>query len=97
MTKSNATTPSELPQITIRCRKHGPLVIELPVTEEGAAVVALRLNDHHGNPFDLPTHKRALALCRCGQSSCRPFCDGAHREHDFQAAETAIDRTESNL
>ena len=25
------------------------------------------------------------ALCRCGQSATRPWCDGAHRAHGFRA------------
>jgi CDGSH-type Zn-finger protein len=27
----------------------------------------------------------AVALCRCGQSSNKPFCDGAHKDVDFSS------------
>jgi CDGSH-type Zn-finger protein len=63
----------------IRCRLDGPLVIEGPVT----------IIDHQGNPFPLPTNKPAVALCRCGQSANKPFCDGSHRACGFQAAQLA--------
>lgn len=71
--------------VTIRCREDGPLVVDLPA--EGG--VALRVTDHRGQEFTLPTHKRAVALCRCGLSGSRPFCDGSHKAGGFQAAETA--------
>ena len=65
--------------VTIRCREHGPFVVEGPVT----------LLDHEGNAFSIAADKPAIALCRCGSSGNRPFCDGSHRNCDFQAAETA--------
>ena len=63
----------------IRCRENGPLVVQ------GTVVVV----DHLGQPFPLPTNKPNVALCRCGQSATKPFCDGSHKANGFQAAETA--------
>jgi CDGSH-type Zn-finger protein len=68
-----------MPHFRIRCRQNGPLVIEGPFT----------LVDHLGNEFTLPTNKPAVALCRCGQSKNKPFCDGAHKECGFIAEELA--------
>ncbi|MEX0670429.1 MAG: CDGSH iron-sulfur domain-containing protein [Pirellulales bacterium] len=60
--------------VTIRCREHGPLVVEMP-TEGG---LRLRVTDADGHELPLPDHKRAVALCRCGQTATKPFCDGSH-------------------
>jgi len=68
-----------MPSVNIRCRENGPLVVEGEVT----------LTDHQGNRFVIDASKPALALCRCGISKNKPFCDGEHRCGDFQAAELA--------
>lgn len=68
-----------MPDVTIRLRRDGPFVIEGPV----------RVIDHEGNEFTLPTEKPALALCRCGQSAKKPFCDGSHKTCGFAAEEKA--------
>ncbi len=65
--------------VVIRCRENGPLIIKGPVT----------ITDHLGNPFPIPAGKDTIALCRCGQSQKKPFCDGKHRECGFLAAELA--------
>lgn len=68
--------------VTIKTRENGPLLVTGPIT----------LCDHLGNTFDL-TGKENVALCRCGQSKNRPFCDGSHRGCGFQAGETALPKT----
>lgn len=82
--------PRVLPEdaVTIRCRQDGPLVVEMP-TGTGFHGLTLRVTDHEGQPFPLPTGKRAVALCRCGHSGTRPFCDGSHKTCGFQAGERA--------
>jgi CDGSH-type Zn-finger protein len=76
--------------VTLRCREHGPLVVELPSPESGPAP-EFRVIDHAGGEFRLPEGKRAVALCRCGNSQKKPFCDGSHRHSDFRAADLAGD------
>jgi CDGSH-type Zn-finger protein len=43
--------------------------------------------DSEGNVYGLEG-RTALGICRCGQSSNKPFCDGSHRnkfEHESKA------------
>ncbi len=74
--------------VVIRCREHGPLVVELPAAAEGQTV-SLRVTDHRGGDFPLPDRKRLVALCRCGQTRTRPFCDGSPRNCGCEAADLA--------
>jgi CDGSH-type Zn-finger protein len=46
--------------------------------------------DQNGKPFGLNGRTR-IALCRCGHSETKPFCDGAHRKHGFQSTIEAYD------
>ena len=47
-----------------------------------------RLVDADGGEF--ATEKETIALCRCGASTKKPFCDGTHSKVGFRAAERAI-------
>jgi 3-phenylpropionate/trans-cinnamate dioxygenase ferredoxin subunit len=49
----------------------------------------LTLTDADGNPYDL-RGQIDIALCRCGGSITKPFCDGTHSKLGFQAAESAV-------
>lgn len=57
--------------VVIKVRDHGPLKVTGPVT----------ITDAEGTPFPLP--EGPVALCRCGSSSNKPFCDRSHREGGF--------------
>lgn len=63
---------------TINTRENGPLLVTGPVT----------LTDHEGNAFNLEG-KDTFALCRCGATKNRPFCDGTHKDCGFTADEKA--------
>jgi CDGSH-type Zn-finger protein len=71
--------------ITIKVRKDGPYAVDL-------ATGSINLIDAGGNPIPLPPlppGKTAIALCRCGGSSTKPFCDGTHSKIGFRGAEEA--------
>lgn len=61
--------------VTIRIRDNGPLVVEGPVT----------VVDAEGKAFAIPAEKPAIALCRCGHSGNKPFCDGSHKSSGFES------------
>ncbi len=42
-----------------------------------------RLQDQNGNEID--AGRETIALCRCGKSRTRPFCDGSHKLVSFRA------------
>jgi CDGSH-type Zn-finger protein len=66
-------------EVSIRVRPSGPYVVE----------GAVRVVDHLGNEFVAPAGKKGIALCRCGHSAQRPFCDGSHRTCGFVADDVA--------
>lgn len=59
-------------EVTIRPAKNGPYIVEGPVN----------LFDTEGNKVSLD--KPRIALCRCGASSNKPFCDGTHSAAAFR-------------
>jgi CDGSH-type Zn-finger protein len=58
---------------TITPYSDGPLIVRGP----------FMLIDQHGNEID--PGRRTIALCRCGRSKLRPFCDGTHARAGFRA------------
>jgi CDGSH-type Zn-finger protein len=66
-------------EVTITVRENGPYLVSGPVT----------IKDADGNEYP-PRPGSAIALCRCGGSTTKPFCDGTHSKTGFAAAERAV-------
>ena len=63
-------------EITITPTDDGPYLVRGNVT----------LLDAEGSPYEVG---ETIALCRCGRSSTRPFCDGTHTSENFAATDRA--------
>jgi len=68
-----------------------PDAVSITVTENGPLSVKgpFRLFDADSNEYDI-SERRRVALCRCGGSTTKPFCDGTHSHIAFDAAERAV-------
>lgn len=58
---------------TITPYRDGPLIVR----------GSFSILDQDGSPID--PGRETVALCRCGKSGIKPFCDGAHRRAGFRA------------
>ena len=57
-----------LENVQIKVMKNGPLLIE------GKVIIT----DEKGDVTE--TEGKMIALCRCGHSANKPFCDGSHKK-----------------
>ena len=69
--------------IRIRLRRNGPYVIESDdvtvVDWNGVECVV------ESQPVaEKPAARKLVALCRCGASASKPFCDGSHKRVGFK-------------
>jgi CDGSH-type Zn-finger protein len=76
------------PRITVTA--NGPYLVagDIPLRRRAP------ITSEHGEPLTWSTGteieaKDRYALCRCGQSDNKPFCDGTHARVDFDGTETA--------
>ena len=58
----------------VQTRPNGPYLVQGPI----------HLVDADGKEFTVTGDR--VALCRCGGSTNKPFCDGTHSKIGFQAA-----------
>ena len=64
--------------VTIKVRESGPYLVRGTFT----------LTDAEGNVYSVAGPN--VALCRCGGSQTKPFCDGSHKTNGFTATERAV-------
>jgi CDGSH-type Zn-finger protein len=74
---------AELTKIT--ALDNGPYLVKGPVL----------LLDAEGNEFR--AERATIALCRCGGSANKPFCDGTHAKIGFRAAQKAVRLVEGRV
>ena len=67
-------------------RPNGPLICK------GDAEVTLQ--DADGN---LILKDKEFALCRCGQSKSKPFCDGIHKKNENDVSQSFSDKREEDI
>ena len=66
-------------EVEIKVKPNGPLVVSGPIT----------IVDVEGNEYALPPGT-SYALCRCGASQNKPFCDKSHQRIGFEAPSHAV-------
>ncbi|EYR62738.1 iron-binding protein [Actinotalea ferrariae CF5-4] len=66
------TDPRREPWASVTACPNGPLLVR--------GDVEILLAD--GEPA--PRRRRTVALCRCGASAIKPYCDGSHKVIDFR-------------
>ncbi|NBC66554.1 MAG: hypothetical protein GVY07_12990 [Bacteroidetes bacterium] len=76
-TSANTSNMEELDEegqdkLLIKLMKNGPVLLEGTYTLESQEIGEL-------------TSSKGIALCRCGASSNKPFCDGTHKKIGFKA------------
>jgi len=69
--------------------------VTLTPTDNGPYLVqgSITLLDAEGNQYQVSD---TIALCRCGHSNTKPFCDGTHEKTNFAAVNRAS-RTPSSM
>lgn len=63
----------------VKIIENGPIMVDTP---EPVSIATGDGSESHTGP---------LYLCRCGQSSRKPFCDGTHNKVGFEGPATEFD------
>lgn len=82
-----STTKSK---VSVTVSENGPYIVtgDIPLNKQTIITDAKGGSEswHEGVPIQ---HRETYALCRCGHSGSKPFCDGTHAKIGFKGAETA--------
>ena len=81
---------ARIENMKISITTNGPYLVEGSIPLAKQTIVAdaegNSIGWSQGEEFDAPA---VCALCRCGQSTNKPFCDGSHVRTGFDGTETA--------
>jgi len=69
--------------------------LEIKARENGPYLIAGQATYVDAEGQEQTTSGTTVALCRCGHSENKPFCDGSHRKVEFRAPEIVLTLTES--
>jgi len=71
---------AEAEATTITVYPDGPYLVRGPIDLRAADGSTITVN------------RPVIALCRCGKSRIRPFCDGTHKQSNFRADDKPEER-----
>ncbi|MDR4534285.1 CDGSH iron-sulfur domain-containing protein [Glutamicibacter sp. PS] len=57
---------------------------KIVVCPQGPLIVRGEFTIEDGHGQEVPTNRTTVALCRCGSSAIKPFCDGTHKLKNFE-------------
>lgn len=66
--------------VKITSKHNGPYLVTGPID----------LETPEGQAIEVPAGRTTIALCRCGASVNKPFCDGTHSKIGFDSAKAAV-------
>ena len=66
--------------------------VSIEILENGPYIVEglVDIVNYDGQPVAIPEGRKTIALCRCGASVNKPFCDGQHSKIGFKGAAQAV-------
>jgi CDGSH-type Zn-finger protein len=70
--------------------------VTITALENGPYLVKGRVIVRDADKSEYETERETIALCRCGGSTTKPFCDGTHSKIGFAAAERAVQQEEAS-
>jgi CDGSH-type Zn-finger protein len=61
-----------------------PVPTEIVACPDGPLLVRGDVRIVNAEGAEIPRRRRTVALCRCGKSTLKPYCDGTHKAIGFR-------------
>jgi CDGSH-type Zn-finger protein len=66
-----------------------PTPVTIVACTDGPLLVRGEIEIVSADGLPVPQHRKTIALCRCGASTIKPFCDGTHKLVGFKTEDPA--------